>query len=33
MDLPFQALLNGANRFLLEDAAVAYAPSLTVCAR
>jgi CHAT domain-containing protein/tetratricopeptide (TPR) repeat protein len=29
-DLPFQALLNGANRFLLEDAAVAYAPSLTV---
>jgi len=29
-DLPFQALLNGANRFLLEEAAVAYAPSLTV---
>ncbi|MET0621366.1 MAG: CHAT domain-containing protein, partial [Pyrinomonadaceae bacterium] len=29
-DLPFQALLNGSNRFLLEDAAVAYAPSLTV---
>lgn len=29
-DLPFQALVNGSNRFLLEDAAVAYAPSLTV---
>ena len=29
-DLPFQALLNGANRFLLEEAAVAYTPSLTV---
>ncbi|HEY0171456.1 MAG TPA: CHAT domain-containing protein [Pyrinomonadaceae bacterium] len=29
-DLPFQALLNGSNRFLLEDAGVAYAPSLTV---
>ena len=29
-DLPFQALLTGANRFLIEDAAVAYAPSLTV---
>lgn len=29
-DLPFQALPNGSNRFLLEDAAVAYAPSLTV---
>jgi CHAT domain-containing protein/Tfp pilus assembly protein PilF len=29
-DLPFQALVNGANRFLLEEAAVAYAPSLTV---
>ncbi|MET0647687.1 MAG: CHAT domain-containing protein [Pyrinomonadaceae bacterium] len=29
-DLPFQALLNGANRFVLEDAAVSYAPSLTV---
>lgn len=29
-DLPFQALLNGSNRFLLEDAAVTYAPSLTV---
>jgi len=29
-DLPFQALLSGANRFLIENAAVAYAPSLTV---
>src|SRR5262249_38174390 len=29
-DLPFQALLTGANRFLVEDAAIAYAPSLTV---
>ena len=29
-DLPFQALLNGANRFLIQDAAIAYAPSLTV---
>lgn len=29
-DLPFQALLDGSNRFLLEEAAVAYAPSLTV---
>ncbi|HEX7318222.1 MAG TPA: CHAT domain-containing protein [Pyrinomonadaceae bacterium] len=29
-DLPFQALLSGSNRFLLEEAAVAYAPSLTV---
>ena len=29
-DLPFQALMNGANRFLIEDAAIAYAPSLTV---
>ncbi len=29
-DLPFQALLNGSNRFVLEEAAVAYAPSLTV---
>ena len=29
-DLPFQALLNNSNRFLLEEAAVAYAPSLTV---
>lgn len=29
-DLPFQALMSGANRFLIEDAAIAYAPSLTV---
>lgn len=29
-DLPFQTLLNNANRFLIEDAALAYAPSLTV---
>lgn len=29
-DLPFQTLVNGANRFLIEDATVAYAPSLTV---
>jgi CHAT domain-containing protein/lipopolysaccharide biosynthesis regulator YciM len=29
-DLPFQALLTGANRFLIEDAAITYAPSLTV---
>ena len=28
-DLPFQALLSGSNRFLIEDAAIAYAPSLT----
>ena len=28
-DLPFQALLAGGNRFLIEDAAIAYAPSLT----
>ncbi|HXG66014.1 MAG TPA: CHAT domain-containing tetratricopeptide repeat protein [Blastocatellia bacterium] len=28
-DLPFQALLTGANRFLIEDVAIAYAPSLT----
>jgi CHAT domain-containing protein/Tfp pilus assembly protein PilF len=28
-DLPFQALLTGANRFLIEDGAIAYAPSLT----
>jgi CHAT domain-containing protein/tetratricopeptide (TPR) repeat protein len=28
-DLPFQALLVGANRFLIEDAAIAYTPSLT----
>jgi CHAT domain-containing protein len=29
-DLPFQALLTGANRFLIQDAAITYAPSLTV---
>lgn len=29
-DLPFQALLTPANRFLIKDAAIAYAPSLTV---
>jgi CHAT domain-containing protein/tetratricopeptide (TPR) repeat protein len=29
-DLPFQALLTGANRFLIENAAITYAPSLTV---
>ncbi len=29
-DLPFQALMSGANRFLIEDAAISYAPSLTV---
>ena len=28
-DLPFQALLTGTNRFLVEEAAIAYAPSLT----
>lgn len=28
-DLPFQALSSGANRFLVEDAAIAYAPSVT----
>ncbi len=28
-DLPFQALLTGANRFLIEDAAITYTPSLT----
>jgi CHAT domain-containing protein len=28
-NLPFQALQNGPERFLLEDAAVSYAPSLT----
>jgi len=28
-DLPFQALLAGPNRFLIEDAAISYAPSLT----
>ncbi len=29
-DMPFQTLVNSANRFLIEDAAIAYAPSLTV---
>lgn len=29
-DLPFQALVNGAGRYMLEDAAITYAPSLTV---
>ncbi|MFN2511370.1 MAG: CHAT domain-containing protein [Pyrinomonadaceae bacterium] len=29
-DLPFQALLASANRFLIEDAAIAYVPSLAV---
>jgi CHAT domain-containing protein/Tfp pilus assembly protein PilF len=29
-DLPFQALLTGADRFLIESASIAYAPSLTV---
>jgi len=29
-DLPFQTLVNSANRFLIEDAAISYAPSLTV---
>jgi CHAT domain-containing protein/tetratricopeptide (TPR) repeat protein len=29
-DLPFQALVNGAHRFMIEDVAIAYAPSLTV---
>ncbi|HEX2271111.1 MAG TPA: CHAT domain-containing tetratricopeptide repeat protein, partial [Pyrinomonadaceae bacterium] len=29
-DLPFQALVNGAGRFLIEDASISYAPSLTV---
>lgn len=29
-DLPFQTLVTGANRFLIEDAAISYAPSLTV---
>ncbi|HXI93630.1 MAG TPA: CHAT domain-containing protein [Blastocatellia bacterium] len=28
-DLPFQALITGANRFLIESAAISYAPSLT----
>jgi CHAT domain-containing protein len=29
-ELPFQALTTGANRYLIEDAALSYAPSLTV---
>jgi CHAT domain-containing protein/tetratricopeptide (TPR) repeat protein len=29
-DLPFQTLINSANHFMIEDAAIAYAPSLTV---
>ena len=29
-DLPFQTLLNNSNRFLIEDAAISYAPSLSV---
>lgn len=29
-DLPFQTLVTGANRFVIEDAAIAYAPSFTV---
>jgi CHAT domain-containing protein len=29
-DLPFQVLVNSAGRFLIQDAAVSYAPSLTV---
>jgi CHAT domain-containing protein/Tfp pilus assembly protein PilF len=29
-DLPFQTLVNSSNRFLIEDAAISYAPSLTV---
>ncbi len=29
-DLPFQALVNTAGRFTIEDAAITYAPSLTV---
>jgi CHAT domain-containing protein/tetratricopeptide (TPR) repeat protein len=29
-ELPFQALLASANRFLIEEAAIAYTPSLTV---
>ena len=28
-DLPFQALLTGASRFMIEEAAIAYTPSLT----
>jgi CHAT domain-containing protein len=29
-DLPFQALVTNTNRYLIEDAAITYAPSLTV---
>jgi CHAT domain-containing protein len=29
-DLPFQALMNGSGRYLIEDASISYAPSLTV---
>jgi CHAT domain-containing protein len=29
-DLPFQALVNSGGRFLIEDASISYAPSLTV---
>jgi CHAT domain-containing protein/tetratricopeptide (TPR) repeat protein len=29
-DLPFQALMNNGNRFLIENASISYAPSLTV---
>ncbi len=29
-DLPFQTLVNSDNRFMIEDAAISYAPSLTV---
>jgi CHAT domain-containing protein len=29
-DMPFQALVNGAGHFLIEDASISYAPSLTV---
>ena len=29
-DLPFQALVNSADRFVIQDAAITYAPSLTV---
>jgi CHAT domain-containing protein/Tfp pilus assembly protein PilF len=28
-DLPFQALVTGSNRFLIEESAISYAPSLT----
>jgi CHAT domain-containing protein len=29
-DMPFQALVNGAGRYMIEDASITYAPSLTV---